>query len=310
MGNELRIGDTLTEAFRFALVRWPTLLRIIWAPLIGILLLVFVTLYTVFDVEILNAMGANNSGYNAADALNYPIAVSIIILLGVFAFAIYISSGLQATIYRLVALGETPSGFIHIRFDDVATRVFFANGIIGALTILGAIACLIVFLLFGGGEISGLVRDMVAAGDTELEMTPAHMEALQNVGGASFIVVVLTVISVVYFGVKLTPFLPATAVENRIAFLTSFRLTKGRFWSVFGTMLLAALAMLLVTTFYQLVVGIFSLIASMNTNGAFAVLSLLATLVQLALVFTYQVFAIGVQMSLPAIIYRRLKTGA
>jgi len=84
-------------------------------------------------------------------------------------------------------------------------------------------------------------------------------------------------------------------------------MTFGHAWSIFGVYVLFFIAMVVMSILYTLTMSFFEVMASLG--GAVALVGVIFALVQMAAVLFYQVFVMGVQMALQAIIYRRLKTG-
>ena len=114
----------------------------------------------------------------------------------------------------------------------------------------------------------------------------------------------------IYVNIKLVPFPPGSASENRLLLFGAFRMTAGHFWSILGLYILFILAMIVLGIVYTLAMSFIELMASLGGAGALTIIGAIFTVVAFAAAIAYQVFVIGVQLSLQAIVYRRLKTGA
>ena len=107
MSGRVPAGEILNEAFQFGFYRWLTVFR-------------FANSFS----DILNV--------SPFTAVVLGVIAAIILMV---AFA-----GMFASVYRLVALGEDRPGFMQLRFDGPAQRVFMAQLILNAINYVIMIA--------------------------------------------------------------------------------------------------------------------------------------------------------------------------
>lgn len=143
----------------------------------------------------------------------------------VLLLVIFLSSIISGGVYRLVLRPEEP-GFAHLRIGADELRLTLVN-----------------VVLFSVGMVFLFLLAMVAA-------------ALAGGQGAFGVVVAIIVgFGLVWAGVRLLLATPMTFGERRVTIRESWRLTRGRFWSLFGMSLLAV-------TFYLMVWLLFSIISA------------------------------------------------
>ena len=317
MSHPLPAGDVLNEAFQFGLRRWGTVIRYAWLPAVLSVALVFLYFQTVFDVSALE--GAGDSGLSDINAaLQVPSVIAVLLGIAVFASCLFLYSGFAASIYRLVALGEERSGFANLRTDGPAVRAFWAILILSLLTLLiMAIAFFLSLALTGQSleTVFGALREFLALAEAASAsgdvVPPAAIEALGEPLSAIFFSMLLAFFPLIYVNVRLTPFAAGSAAEDRILLFGAFQLTVGRFWPVFLVTLLTFLFLLALSIVAEIASAIFSLLgeAFANFGGVAAAAGGIALAVAVVISIAYQVFATAVQLSVHAIIYRRLKTG-
>ncbi len=319
MSQRVPVGEVLNEAFQFGLHRWFTVLRFAWLPFVLAGAVAGGVFWFIFDQEALKALDENDPEALSQLFSSLKVAPATAMLAGVAALiAILIAySGVFASIYRLVALGEDRPGIFQLRFDGPAIRVFWAQIILIAINngIFAVIALATLTLNgVGVGEVQAawpeFLRLMIAsAADPSFEPTQAQMQALAPIGllvlSGFFAAPVL-----IYVNIKLVPFPPGSASENRLLLFGAFRMTAGHFWSILGLYILFILAMIVLGIVYTLAMSFIELMASLGGAGALTIIGAIFTVVAFAAAIAYQVFVIGVQLSLQAIVYRRLKTGA
>ncbi|MEM9494511.1 MAG: hypothetical protein AAGA09_00800 [Pseudomonadota bacterium] len=315
MSYPLPVGPTLNEAFQFGFKRWWTVARYGIAPFIGAGLIIMIAMMTIFRVETFAEAGEAAPALD--DALRFPVWAAVIAGVAALLALFVVFSGFMASVYRLVALGEDRPGLFHLRFDGPAVRVFWAFLILTLINyaIMGA-AGLTSFLATGQSlpQIFAAFREfasIMAAAEQGAEPDPAVFQAIAGPMGAIGLAMILALIPLIYANVRLSPFMAASAAENRVLLLGTLSLTKGRVWSVFAVNLLMVLAIMLIGTIFQLTVGIFDLVRQFFSGvGGFGVIASAFGVIVFAATVFYQLFVYGVQFALHASIYRRLKTGA
>jgi hypothetical protein len=316
MSDRIKAGDILTEAFQFGFYRWPSVLRYALVPMIIILLATFGAAFAVFDMDAVQTL-ENNPDADWEDikaVLRVSPAVAVLAGLGVGLLTMLLYCGFFASVYRHVALGEERPGLLQVRFDGPAQRVFAALLILNVLNYAVILLLCVVMLLIGGSGFGDFFRawpvffSLVEAASADPSYQPSAQElaALKPLG-SFFTGLFLAVPALIYLNVKLAPFAPGSAAENRLLLFGAFRMTSGHAWSIFGTLILFVLAMVVMSILYMLTMSFLELMASVG--GTMAFIGMIFNAISLAAGIAYQIFVMGVQLSLQAIIYRRLKTG-
>ena len=318
MKHPLPIGEVLNEAFQFGLHRWMTVLRYGWAPAVAMLLVMAGAALILFDPIVWSNAQHGNQIESIGEILRAPIWLAVVVGIGTLLIAFFFFSGFMASVYRLVALGEDRPGIFHLRFDGPAWRVFWAYLIYTLINYaVVAIAMLISLALVSvsfGDLVAAFVEFFKAVAEASESGGEPDVAAYEEVGaafGAFGLAFLFAFIPLIYVNIKLVPFLPGSAAENRILLFGSFQLTRGRFWSILGGVLLLVLMMMVLGIVFQLTVGIFDLLGQFlgGQHGGLGVIGMVLTgIVGIATIF-YQTFVYGVQFAFQAIIYRRLKTG-
>lgn len=317
MSQKLPIGDVMNEAVQFGLHRWATVLRYAWVP--GLLSLILFGSYFVgiFDPAIFSSNYEATSIDEFKEILRVPISTAIAGAVVIYLIAGLLFCGVAASLFRLVALGEERPGLIHLRIDGPAIRVFFSyviimilNGAIWSAAFLGALS-------ISGESISSLtgsfqsLMEIIANAEDGSDDGVAAMSAIMGpmeVYGLTFL---LGLIPMIYVSVKLVPFPAGSAAENRLILFGSFGMTFGHFWSIIGIYILFFMFMIVIAIIYTLADSVFQLLGALliSQGSIFALVGMGAFLLSAAAAIFYQLFMIALQTAVPAIIYRRLKTG-
>ncbi len=315
MSERVPVGEVLNEAFQFGFRRWLTIFRFAWAPLLLTMLIVGGGFYLVFDAAALEAVEKASDIEKLSDILNVSAAAAMGIGLLAILAIMALFAGLFASIYRLVALGEERQGILPLRFDGPAQRVFTAQIILTLINyaIMG-VAVVIGLVLAGSspgaaiaaiGDFTALV--MQAAADPTAQPNEAEMEKIAGPFGGLMLGMVIAAPALIFANVKLSPFLAGSASENRLLLFGAYRLTSGHFWSLFGVYFLLLIALFVIGMAFTLAMGFVDLMSGLG--GSLAFFGLLFNIIGFAATIAYQVFIIGVQLAVQAVIYRRLKTG-
>lgn len=318
MAEKFPIGEALNETFQFALNRWGTILRFGWAPMLAAIAVVIGTIYAIVDIPALERAGEDPEMFaNYAQFFRVSPPMAVLAIIAASFLASYLLSGFMASIFRLVALGEERPGFVHLRFDGPAQRVFVANIILSlinfavyvvALLVASAVTGVSIASAFGAiSEFFRIVGDAAASGaEPDASAIGSSVEPV----GLFFIAVVFSILPLIFINIRLAPFLSGSAAENRLLLAGSFRMTGGHFWSLLGFYFLLSLMLLVIFIVFNVAIGIVDILSNLPSEGAFAIIGMIAGILSFVATVAYQLFVYGVQFSAPAIIYRRLKTGA
>jgi len=318
MSQGIPVGDVLNEAFQFGLKRWGTVLRLGWAPVVVSLLLAGGYFALILDFEVLSQANESQSFPGFAEIFKMPM--SVVIALGVVFYVLIglIYCGVMASIFRLVALGEESPGFIHVRLDGPAWRVFWASIISGLIsTAIWCVAFFIALIITGntvgayfsdmGTFFSGVMAAVESGSD---DVAAAQAAGMVNYWRTFVYAFAIAFIPLLYVGVRLQPFVAGSAAENRLILLGSFKLTEGKFWSVLGAMFLMGLVIILISMVYELFSSVIELLMGLGGgSGALAIIAGVMALIYLAVTVFYYAVVYGAQLAFSAILYRRLKTG-
>lgn len=319
MSAKLPVGPTINEAFQFGLNRWITAVRFGWLPVVVISILFVAFFATAFKTEAFLALesgGAEPQGLK--DIVRAPLPVFFAGTAVLYVVTVLLISGVIASLFRLVALGEERPGLFHLRVDGPAMRVFLAYLILGVLSfvVMGLAMC-IGGLLAGQSPAQGLQAIghlfAFAMNAQPGQQPPANMlESLSVALKPVMLGGLIGAVPLIYLNVKLTPFPAGSAAENRLLLFGAFRMTFGHFWSIFGVYVLFFLAAVIMGIIFQLVGAIVSLIAEFGAaqGGALAFVGAILALAVSVAALWFQFFMMAVQYAIPAIVYRRLKTGA
>ena len=319
MSQRLPTGDILNEAFQFAYRRWPTLFQFAWLPILLGALLVIGAGYAVFDAEKLQApQGSPAQGFpNLREILRVSPVMAGLIWIVLVLGMLFLYSGMFASVYRLAALGEERSGIIQLRFDGPAQRVFWGQLIMtlinyGILMVAG-VAALAATGQTLGSVLAALVEFIAIAGAASVEGAPQPgPEAMQHLAeplSAIFLACMFALAPLIYVNVKLTPFLPGSASENRLLLFGAWRMTSGQFWSILFLLVMFYIAMIVIFMVYSLGIGFIETMARLGGAGTLSLIGGLFGIIGFVVRFVFQIYVMGVQTALPAIVYRRLTTG-
>lgn len=318
MSERLPAGDTLNEAFQFGLKRWTTVFRYGWATVVlsGLLIAAFVLLAV--DTAVFNDQYAMESVEEIGDVLNFSLGATVLIAGLIYLLISLLFCGVVASVYRLAALGEDRPGIVQLRLDGPAVRVFLSYVIITALSGLIWLAASIVSMAVGGLGPGGLLKECIAffqsimsaeaGGGSEMEVFNAMASMLQ----AFFLPGMIALIPLLYVNVKLIPFPPGSAAENRLLLFGSFSMTFGHAWSIFGIYVLYVIFLIVLTLIFEMAAAIMQAIATIMTTmgGAAALGGVIFIGILFAASIFFNVYIFAVQTALRAIVYRRLTGGA
>ena len=314
MAEKFAVGEALNETFQFALHRWGSVLRFGWAPIALALAVTFGLAWTVLDIEALRAAEENLDGLsNIGDWLNVSAPAAIALVLIGSVIVSFILSGFMASVYRLVALGEERPGFVHLRFDGPAQRVFLANLIQSLINIgIYAAAFLVASVTSGispGDAFDAFGEIMRIVSESGGEVDESAFGESVAPAGLFFLAILYAVLPMIYVNIRLAPFLSGSAAENRLLLLGAFRLTAGNFWNLFFFYFLLTISLAVIVFAFQIVVGILDTLSALPSSGVFALIGYIAGAISFIATIAFQVFTYAIQFGAQGVIYRRLKTG-
>lgn len=283
--SKVRVKDAATEAMNFGLQRWGTVLRVGWFPY----LLVLVTMIMAYGFVLqpyFSEIAANPEGADVIinNALNTPPGIVAQVVVGIF--NVILLACVMNVLYRFVATGEEPpAGLAFFRLGPAEWRMTLAFLAYYIVMIVAGFAVSAPFLLIDGvfGVDEGPVATVLAFG---------------LLGAVCFIL---------WVGVRLIIFTPATAVEERLVLLRAWRLSEGHFWGFLGALLLVMLIFLVGYLILVVTAGLIITVGGVITavaGGAVGGLFIAACLLVAAPVAVSVLGGVGI--ALPAVLYRQL----
>ncbi|MHA7873650.1 MAG: hypothetical protein ACX939_14975, partial [Hyphococcus sp.] len=268
MSRQLPIGDVMNEAVQFALHRWLTVLRFAWLPGVVSIVLFGAFFAALFDPALFMSESPEEQAAALMAGLRMPWQTAVAIGVVLYGIVTFLFSGVAASLYRLVILGEDRPGVFHLRIDGPAFRVFLAFVIVFLISSAVSGAAMMAALAVTGqswGDVvegvkafAALVEASEAGGEPDDMAVFGALAPLFQVLGAAFL---FWVIPTVYFAVKLAPFPPGSAAENRLLLFGSFAMTFGHFWSILGIFILYILFIMVLSIIYGLADTILQMLA-------------------------------------------------
>lgn len=318
MSEKLPVGDVLNEAFQFGLHRWATILRFAWLPVVLMIAVFLAYIFAVLDMTTFMALDGESGDLEMlSDLLRVPMSVAVVVGIVLYIVLSIPIAGFIASVYRLVALGEERPGLFQLRVDGPAWRVFWAYIIMALIsTLIWAGAAAAAFSLTGNSlpEVASAFYNLFAFAaevDGASQPSPEMLDPFVNSFNAIFLAMLFALIPILYVNIKLTPFLPGSASENRLLLIGSFRMTFGHFWSILGIFILLIIFLLIISLIFQLaMVALQLLVSFLAVQGAgLEIVAMVLGILFIVVSIFFQAFIMAVQIAAPAIIYRRLSTG-
>ncbi|MEO0399775.1 MAG: hypothetical protein AAF224_10205 [Pseudomonadota bacterium] len=318
MSARFPIGAAANEAVQFGLVHWRTVLRYAWAPFLvgGLLLAVFMN----FAID----AGALEEGALEAMSLSdlvalvrLPIPVLAFGAIVVITLILYLTAGIQASVFEFVVTGKNRPGLFHLRTDGPTTRTFFAVLILSFMSFGIAVVALLIAQFITGETPGAVMRAAGAISDWVGSARPGQappaeiQEASKRVGGFVFTALLIGFAPYVYLSLRLSPLPAGSAVENRLIPLKAFAMTRGYVLPIVGAAGLLFFFIFILNMIFGLATGILDLASTyfLGLGGGAAFMGVLLSLIVAVATIFFQVFVMAVQGAFQGIIYRRLETG-
>lgn len=317
MSQKVPVGEVMNEAVQFGLHRWATVLRFAWAPTVFSILLFLLFFAALFSPSFFTSMNEAADFSDLKEGMRFSVPLAIAGAAAIYLFIILLYCGVAASLFRLVALGEERPGIVQLRLDGPAFRVFFSYLIIMIISGVIWTAAIMAAMAMNGESWSSLMEglknfgELAAAAEQDSADELAALGALMTpfkIFGLAFL---FAAIPLIYMSVKLAPFPPGSAAENRLLLFGSLSMTVGHAWSIFGVFLLYIAFVMVLSIVYGLADAVLQGLADLLTSfgSVFAIVALVMYLLLAAVAIFFQLFMMAIQYAVPAIIYRRLKTG-
>lgn len=203
-------------------------------------------------------------------------AYLLLTLIAYIAFAMY-----EAGCLRWLIRGET-GGVAGLSLGADTWRVYFGYWIWFFL-LLGAYAVLAVAML-------------AFAGVFAMGANTQDPSALFDLGPLAFAVILLWLVGLLYLAVRLAPAAATSVASRRFAFFDAWKVTRGRFWAMFGAFLLLFVLfyvlMIVISIVFSMVIAT-GFVSAATASGdpdpdqVFAMLATPQVLVPLALMYAF-----------------------
>jgi len=175
------------------------------------------------------------------DAYGQMSSYSLVVL----PLSILVSAMLSAAVARGVLTPEDKRfGYMRLGMDEV--RVFVVT------LVLGILSALIAGSAFGGVMMIGTIAAVTGQAWLILVALAAGLA---------------TVVLMIWLAVRWSLAAPITVAEKKFAFFDSFRLTKGRFWTLLGMAIVAGVLGLIIWALSMIVVLPLGMMSGMSTMG-------------------------------------------
>lgn len=273
--NRFSASEAALEGFRLTRERPATILA--WSGIYAVGMLVI-------GEVMLSSLGADalailrKGQFTPEDAQVFATKLfhSIPAFLLVLLLAVVLISIITGGIYRLVLRPEQP-GFLHLRLGADEVRLTFVN-----------------LLLFAIGLICLLVGFAAIA------------VAEQGGSAVGFIVAPLVALLTIWVGVRLSLATPMAFKERHVSLVKAWELTRGRFWPMFGMILLSVIFYIMIWVLVTVIWFAVTMVAggpdavsqggtpvALIAGAAAFVIQMLVSIVQLVMI--YAPFAVAYQ---------------
>ena len=254
--GKVPVGRTILETLGFTFGRYPSILGVVWLPLILLAACYVFTLVPFF--EEIGTIIREAAQHPREPAMSPELAAFQARSQALNLIALLTMSWMNVGIVK-AALGQRrrfPFAYVGVGLDEL--RLIGANLVVMALY-FGLILAIVLVALICAGVGAALVYGGA--------IVPAQWSGYAPwLIGAAVIACVALFAAIVYFAIRLTFFLaPATVVERRFALWRSWELSKGNVWRAFAVVLAI---FLIVLALELLVFGIGAVCVFMIIAGA------------------------------------------
>ena len=306
---KLPIVDTALGGMAFGWKNIGTTIRMGWLGFVLFLVVVFGSMAAVAGPDFIGNFASEIEKLEDNADVEPEFMFELIALYFAFLGAILVGSLAFLPFYVVmhrIAAGEIdpPGGLGYFKLGGREVRV-----IIGYIVLFFvSLAVLAVLLVPVGG--------MMAAGglfsaDATEEVVVANIALIM-------LAYLLAWVALIWINIRLITFLPAVAIENRLVFMRSFKMTGGNFWRIFVSYLLFSLIMMAVVMALEIVififigigVAIYSSLGGGDIGQTGLILGGVAGLIFAIIVGLFIAFTSGASMAFSALVYKQLKNNA
>jgi hypothetical protein len=273
--NRFSASEAALEGFRLTRERPGTILA--WSGIYaGGLLVIGEVMLSSLGADALAIARKGQFSPEDAQVFATKLAHSIPAFLLVLLLAVVLISVITGGIYRLVLRPEQ-AGFLHLRLGADELRLTLVNILLFAI---GMLCLLIGFVAIAAAEQGG--------------------------SAAGFIVAPLVAIGTIWFGVRLSLATPMAFKERHISMIQAWGLTRGRFWPLFGMIVLSVIFYVMVWILVTVIWFAITMLAggpeavsrggtpvALIAGAAAFVIQMLVSVVQLVMI--YAPFAVAYQ---------------
>jgi len=307
---KMPVVDTVFGTYGFAFKRFLTIVKVALLPsilLMGpILLLVLTQLGGLFETIIAFAETAEGTEPSEEDikALMMSLMPFVGVMMLMLPLQMLYTSMLAVPLHRAIVLGETPGFF---RIDGLVWRYFFGQ-IIFCFLIVAIVLAVFVPMGLGIGLIEGALGEGQTAG------------VLATLG-----LVLISIVLALFLIIRLCLFMVEISVSGQFGVRAAFARTSGNVWRIIGAFLLYLLLFIGVSIVMEIVnygflgVALATNLEALETAGdnedVAAVLMVLKDMVMsplggiyIGVMSVFGLFVAGLEIALPAMIYRNLGT--
>jgi len=248
MKPKVKTAEAAMESLRFGANNLGLIIRLYWLPVIF-----FIGLYIIFLFTFMGGLAVYQVSAGEADptlTLGWPYHLMSFALTGVS--LLLFAPGSVALMRIISGDMERPTGIAYFRFGDRELR--FVGASLLLMIIYFAVTMLVPIYFFTSAVV---VHDG----------TPA-LPTLENY--LPWYAVVVVLVAYIWFSVRMVPFLPMTAIENRIAPVASFRLSAWNFWRIFGAYLMLIIIMIMLYIGFAICIAIAAMIVMFVIGGLLA----------------------------------------
>ena len=316
----INIVQTVTDSVGFGFKRMGLTLKLFWLPIL-IIAALFVALFA-GSAELIISL--ENESDPSPEQMTQLFGV-----MGQFYGALILGSLVflpgWVMLNRVAAGEQAPGG---IAYFAVGAREWRTLGAIILYMIISSLVFFFAFvpgiLVIFGSILSGLSLDVISDSDALAVAMDRMFENGDVSEGAILIGVLLFLVAIlfaIWFSIRSSIFVPATAIDNRIDFFKVFGETKGNFWKIFFGFILLGLIQtaiqygLMFVAMIPMMAGGVMMGSMMQgdfdpnalSGGEIAGMVLLCA-IMLILILVYILFSVASSVAYPAKIHVRLSS--